>query len=550
MALPTAETRLGASFARQGDDSSCSSAAIAEWLKRPQAYKEPTTRVETKETHISWVFLTDRYVYKLKKPVRFDFLDYSTIEARHAACLKEVQLNERQAPGVYRGVVPVMADASGRLVLGGPGRPADWLVKMRRLPADRMLDELIHSARLTSEEVLQLAVSLAGFYQRLSPLTIEASDYCRAIEAHVRANRNELLKPSHGLPVSLVKRVHASQLRFFQLGRAQLEGRVCDGRIVEGHGDLRPEHICLNGAPAVFDCIEFNEELRRLDVVDELGFLSMECDRLGADWVGERVVETYRGLCHDQFSVQLWNFYKSYRACVRAKVAVLRRAEVAQTGEPPTGSAVEYLCLADRYAAALGPPTLIVVSGLMGTGKTTLAEGIAHSLGCELIQTDHLRREMFGPSRAPAGYGQGNYCPENRQLVYDEMFRRAREALTEGLSVILDGAFLAASQRRRAVDLVHAEGAVACVVRCHCPPEVALERLADRARRSDAFSEARPELFAAQNQQQEPDPAGSDVLEVDTTQSLALQSAAVIDRLGKLLLEWQPQQQPLLEDDS
>src|SRR3569623_2208742 len=229
MALSTADTRQGAGLARQGDDSRCSSVAIAEWLKRPQAYKEPTTRVETKETHISWVFLTDRFVYKLKKPVHFDFLDYSTLEARHAACLKEVQLNERQAPGAYRGVAPVTIDASGRFALGGPGRPADWLVKMRRLPADRMLDELNHSARLTSEEVLQLAVSLAGFYQRLSPLTIEASDYCRAIEEHVRANRSELLKPSHGRPVSLVKRVHASQLRFFQLGRLQLEDRVCDG---------------------------------------------------------------------------------------------------------------------------------------------------------------------------------------------------------------------------------------------------------------------------------------------------------------------------------
>ena len=323
--LPTSGGRSADQAAEDRDDWP-QSTAIAEWLKRPGTYKEPVSRVALKETHISWVFLTDRFVYKLKKPVRFDFLDFRSVEARHEACQAELRLNQRLARGVYLGVVPICADASGRLSLDGSGQIVDWVVKMRRLPADRMLDELIRNGRLTHEEAMRLAGTLASFYHGLSPVTMGASDYRQSIERHVRANREELLKPLHRLPASLIKRVHAAQLRFLQLQGGQFEDRVCDGRIVEGHGDLRPEHICLDGIPAIFDCIEFNEDFRRLDVVDELGFLAMECDLLGADRIGAQIVDAYRSACHDQFSDELWSFYKCYRACVRAKVAVLRAA--------------------------------------------------------------------------------------------------------------------------------------------------------------------------------------------------------------------------------
>ena len=518
------------------------SAAIVEHLRRREAYKERPASVELKETHISWVFLTDRFAYKLKKPVRFEFLDFSSPEARRLACEEELRLNARLARGVYLRVLPITATADGKLSLDGRGMPIDWVVKMRRLPEESLLDALIARGAVTTAQIDELATFLAKFYYGLSPLTTEARAYRQTLEAHVRANRGELLSAEHALDASLTKRVHAAQLRFLFAESEQLESRVCDGRIVEGHGDLRPEHICLETPPAVFDCIEFNAEYRRLDAADELAFLAMECDRLDADWIGRRVIEAYRQKTGDYFSPALWNFYKCYRACVRAKVAALREAErvvdPAHDGQPverPARAAAEYLRLADRYAAKLGPPAAIVVSGLMGSGKTTLAEALAETLGAELIQTDAVRREMFGPSPEPASFEQGVYRPENRQRVYSEVFRRAEQALQSGLSVILDGAFLAADERRQAWRLAETAGAIPLVVRCVCPPEVARERIAQRVAKGASLSEARADLYDLQSARLEPDTPGFVPLAIDTTYGRGQQIASIASQLRRLL---------------
>src|SRR5690348_10556660 len=171
------------------------SAEVVTWLRSPTAYAERPARIDCRETHISWVFLTDRYVYKLKKPVRFDFLDYSTPALRREACEAEVRLNRRMAKGVYLAVVPITKESGGKLALGGKGPVVDWLVKMRRLPAERMLDELLRRGRLTPAEIDGLAAFLARFYHSTSPLTLGAWDYRQSIEKHIRANRRELLDP-------------------------------------------------------------------------------------------------------------------------------------------------------------------------------------------------------------------------------------------------------------------------------------------------------------------------------------------------------------------
>jgi aminoglycoside phosphotransferase family enzyme/predicted kinase len=503
------------------------SKALVDLLLRPAVYPERPGRVELVETHISWVFLTDRFVYKLKKPVRFDFLDYSTPEARQRACRDECQLNQRLAPDVYLGVLPITIDYKGRIVIGGSGRAIDWLVKMRRLPADRMLDELIRTGRLGDAESERLAGWLAGHYHRLSPIFMEAGDYRAAIERHVRSNRAELLSAQHGLPTELIKRCHAAQLRFLVLDKAQFAARVCDGRIVDGHGDLRPEHVCLDAEPIVFDCVEFNAELRRVDVADELAFLAMECEHLGAERVGQRILDAYRQQSHDHFSAALEKFYKCYRACVRAKVAALAAAQA----PAPTADrrALGYLALADRYAAQLGPPTVIVVGGLMGSGKSTLACSLAELLGSEWLSTDAIRRELLGASPAPAAFGEGLYSPELRTQVYNELFQRTELLLRAQVSVVLDGTFLTAAQREAAMGLARAAGAVPLVVRCACPAEVAMERIEQRA--AGSLSEARRDLYAAQQSGEEPFDGGN-ILTVDTTMPLRVQESAVLDALG------------------
>jgi len=515
-----------------------SSAELVAWLKCPATYAERPAEVECRETHISWVFLAGRSVYKLKKPVRFDFLDYSTPALRREACEAEVRLNRRMAKGVYLAVVPITIEAGGKPALGGKGPAVDWLVKMRRLPAERMLDELLRRGRLTSAEIDGLAAFLARFYHCASPLTLGAWDYRQAIEKHIRANRRELLDPVHELPDAVVKRVHAAQLRFLQLESAQIEARVCDGRIVDGHGDLRPEHICLESEPVIFDCIEFSDDFRRIDVADELAFLAMECDSLGAEPLGRRILEVYCRDNHDQISDGLVNFYKSYRACVRAKVAVLSAAQ-GQENSAVRSSALDlarkYLKLADSYATHLGPPAAIVVTGLMGSGKSTLAGALAELLGAELLQTDQIRREMLGPSPTPPGFNQGFYQAEVRDRVYDEVLRRAGEMLGKGLSVVLDGTFLAAQHRERAVVESRGRSAVPLVVRCSCDDDVALERITRRAAAGASQSEARPELYRLQQAEVEADRPDIDALEIDTTTTLRVQEAAVLERLKQLL---------------
>ena len=321
---------------------------LVEWLLRPEAYAERPAGVTLVETHISWVFLTDRYAYKLKKPVHFEFLDFSTLAARRVACEQEVRLNRRLAPDVYLGLAAVERDSGGNFTLVEPepaarssdsgavasnGEPvSDWLVKMRRLPVNRTLAELVRAGQLGCADTERLIACLTDFYRRAAPLPLEPQPYRAALERHVRANRAELLNCENvepeqttcGLSPSAVRRIHAAQLQLLMLRPELFDVRVRAGRIVDGHGDLRPEHIYLLPEPAIIDCLEFSDELRHADVADELSFLAEECDFIGAGELGRRLAGQVLARLGDQPPAELLAFYRSYRACVRAKVAALR----------------------------------------------------------------------------------------------------------------------------------------------------------------------------------------------------------------------------------
>ncbi|HUG66551.1 MAG TPA: AAA family ATPase [Pirellulaceae bacterium] len=491
---------------------------VMEMLQTQAAYAEQTGSVQLIETHISWIFLTDHFAYKLKKPVRFDFLDFSTAELRRTACENEVKLNRRFAPGVYLGVVPVVMTPSGQLALKQPGTPVDWVVKMRRLPAGNALDVLIRERSVAPHAIEQLAKTLSDFYHRLPPVTMTVDDYRRNLERHVTANRDELAASAHHLDEAAIRRVHSAQLRVLKLAPDMLDERVRNGRIVEGHGDLRPEHIYFNPLPLIIDCIEFNREFRTLDVVDELAFLAMECDFLGADDITAPIFERYFEESGDSPPGQLIDFYRIYRACVRAKVSALRAEQLG--GEAREGllvSANKYLALADRYSRTLGPPVLILVHGLPGTGKSTIAQAISDQLGFALLQTDAIRSAVIGPSGGLQGFNEGQYRPENRLRVYETMHAQAQDLLSHGTSVVLDGTYLAASLRGAVADLAKQQPAEFLVVYCRCPEEIARQRISARARSGTSLSETRPEFFDQQRQAEEPDLPEQRSLAVDTS---------------------------------
>jgi aminoglycoside phosphotransferase family enzyme/predicted kinase len=503
-------------------------------MSDPLSYDYPTSQVEVIETHISWVFLTDRYAYKLKKPVRFEFLDFSTPELRHRACLEEVRLNRRLASDVYIAVLPITQNSDGTLKLNGRGKEIDWVVQMRRLPADRALDILLLKRRLVPQDAQSIAAHLTNFYSRLLPKPVNPEVFLQALEHHIRANGAALLD-SMPADRSRIRRLQSSQLRYLKVQSQEFYRRLAAGRVVDGHGDLRPEHIYVEKPPAVIDCIEFSDELREVDVADELSFLAMECERLGDSSVGELVLQAHERACGDEIPPHLLAFYRAYRACVRAKVALFRSKQVKANNQFANGLIREYLILADRYAKELGPPLLLIVGGLMGTGKSTLAAILAETFDIDVLSTDHIRHVILGASEAPAAYGEGHYQPDLRERIYDELFRQAADLLKAGQSVVLDGTFLTDCLRARAYEVAYKHDAVSLNVSCTCPRQLAYARIQQRAEQGQSESEARTELYDLQARDFELPCADDPYLTVDTTQAISQQVIAVCSELRRIL---------------
>ncbi len=330
-------------------------AAKVALLRQPQTYPDAPSRIDTVETHMSWVFLTERHAYKLKKPVRYAYLDFSTRAARRHNCAEELRLNRALAPGVYLGVVPLALDESGNAHLEAEGRVLEWLVKMRRLPADRMLDRLLRDRAVRESEIEELARRLADFYRQGPPVVMRGEDYWMEYHRMLEANLAVLGDPAYALPPARVRAGHEKISFWLEQAQPVFAGRPAAGRIVDGHGDLRPEHICLEPRPVIFDRLEFNRQFRVVDAADELASLAMECDRLGAAWVGEILFRAYAAVTQDRPSAALISFYMAYRACLRARLAILhvRELEKAAWGKWQA-LADDYLHLAAGYSARLG----------------------------------------------------------------------------------------------------------------------------------------------------------------------------------------------------
>jgi len=262
--------------------------ALAEkvdFLSRPAAYGLASAGVVRRETHMSWIFVAGDKVYKLKKPVRFPYLDFSTLDRREAACRAELRLNRRLAPDVYLDVVP-LSESSGSLSLDGAGAPVDWLVVMRRLDEGFTLDRMIKDKRIGLVWLDRLIATLGCFYRSATPICLPAAVHLADWWQRLAYNRRILLDPRFATPVGLVRRIDRAQRLFLQRRGYLIAARLRRRRIVDGHGDLRPEHIWLDDEIRIIDCLEFNPRLRIVDPFDEVAYLSLECERLGAAWVG------------------------------------------------------------------------------------------------------------------------------------------------------------------------------------------------------------------------------------------------------------------------
>jgi aminoglycoside phosphotransferase family enzyme len=296
------------------------------FLARGDAYSPSVPEVTCHETHMSQVFLAGDRVYKLKKPVRFPYLDFSTLGRRERACRAEVKLNRRLASYVYRGVTPLVLSEQG-LAIGGQGEIVDWLVVMDRLDDSQMLDNVIRKGRLHRWQLDRLVEILLKFYRRAKPVFIAPAAHLAELWRGLAYNRRVLLDPHLGIPSGSVRHIDAIQRRFMTERAGLLTERVRRRWIIDGHGDLRPEHIYLGDPVRIIDCLEFNARLRMVDPFDEIAFLCLECERLGAAWAGEYLRRRIARMLHDGHCDELFIFYRCYRAMLRARLSIAHLLE-------------------------------------------------------------------------------------------------------------------------------------------------------------------------------------------------------------------------------
>ncbi len=503
-------------------------------LQDPRSYPHAADRVERIETHISRVFLAGDYAYKVKKPVNLGFLDFSTLDSRRHYCEEELRLNRRTAPDLYLEVVPVTGTADEPR-MGGAGAAIDWALKMRRFPQEALADRLAARGELGAEKIDALATALAGFHARIPAARARSAfGATRNVLAPALANFDavESLVGDPGEQQRLERLrawTHAEAARL----RAAFAGRRRDGRVRECHGDLHLRNIAfLDGRPLLFDCIEFSEELRWIDVMSELAFLVMDLldHRLaGAAW---RLLNAYLEASGDYEGVRVLRFYLVYRAMVRAKIACVSAQQAADDAGRHTAQQreyVDYLALAESLSQAVHPG-LALMHGLSGSGKTFVSQALLERCAAIRVRSDVERKRLPGPAplaRSGAAPGSGAYAVEATTRTYARLAQLARVIVESGWLAVIDAAFLARRERDAFAALARELGVRLAIVSCSAAQDTLRRRIERRSAAGKDASEADLAVLEYQNATQ--DVLGEDELgratRVDTGNAAALEGA-------------------------
>jgi len=461
------------------------------------------------QTHASYVFLAGSIVYKVKKPVSFGFLDFSTLARRRRFCLREVALNRHLAPDVYVDVVPICG-AGRAFSLNGDGAVVEYAVRMRRLSDRGFASKRLRRGRFGPRAVDRVAAKLGRFYRaQMAAAERRLPDRQRlSIDDNLRLIRRHATGASTRAAVAALSAfTHA----FYAEHDALLRRRRSEGRVLDCHGDLRLEHVHIEGAKIrIYDCIEFNDRLRTIDVANDVAFLAMDLDYEGRPDLARQLVRAIGRATGDRDLAKLVEFYKCYRAAVRNKVECLRVVESDARETERVASAeraARYLALALHYATLGSRPAIVVVMGEVACGKSTLARGIAEALGVSVASSDVIRKRLakLPLHRRPSGKRREVlYAKGMSRRVYTALLAAARRAVTIEHSIVLDATFARRADRDRLRALAGRFGASVQFIELLTPPALRRRRLAERARVAGSVSDARLEDFDALAKRYEP----------------------------------------------
>ncbi len=493
--------------------------------------------ISVRETHASLVFLAGNRAYKVKKAVRLPFLDYSDLARRRQLCLDEVRLNSPYAPGTYLGVRAIVPTSAG-FRLAGPDDPGavEYAVEMRRLDEDRTLERLVPAGQADEQLIERVARRIAELHANAPlapPGAGDPSHTWRLIADNLdvlRAHTDSLLDPE------ILSAVRHYAERFAKANAELMSARVAAGRVRECHGDLRAEHIVVDDGITIFDRLEFDDRLRRIDVAADLAFLVMDLERLGAEQLARTLVRAYVDASGDPALRDLLPFYSCYRAAVRSKVACVRldqldpdapgRAELAH-------EARSLLALSLRFAWRSRLPLALVFCGVAGSGKSTLATEVANRSGLSRVGSDEVRKRLAGLGPSERGDAE-LYSRAHTDRTYEQLISDAEARVRADGGVVVDATFREQAQRRALTAALRAAGARVLFCECRASEPALLERGRARERAPEHGSDATWDVISEQRASFDPldDVAAGDHLVIDTDRPVAASMAQVETRVG------------------
>ena len=476
-------------------------------LQDPALYDHPVSGFTLMETHISWVLLTGDYVYKIKKPVNFGFLDYSSLEQRAHYCKEELRLNRRLAPELYLDVIPVRGSESAP-ALKGDGQVIEYMVKTRQFRQEDLLGNMQRAGTLTADHIDALAQTLADFHGRIESAQPDAP-WGEPEQVHAPVAQNfEQIRSMLTDPGQLAQIEHLELWAHstFQRLIPQLAQRKAEGFIRECHGDIYLDNVTLvDGKVTLFDCIEFNEAFRWIDVMSDVAFMAMDLEDRGLPTLAQRFVNAYLEHTGDYAGLLVLDYYKAYRAMVRAKVALLR------LGQPDITEDVRnevmarfqsYVDLAEGYTQI--PQRFgLLTFGVSGSGKSTLTGQLVEHLGVVRIRSDIERKRLFGSDGAGA-LDAKLYAPERTQQTYQHLGELAAQVLAAGYPVVVDATHLQRSQRALIRHSIEEQGAPCLIIECLAPLDTIEGWINERARAGNDASDATIEVVRHQLETLEP----------------------------------------------